>query len=802
MGHDELRAAGNRRLTDYEPKVQTMHELDADALFHRCDPETFSFRTTDELAVLDDVVGQQRAIEAIRFGIGIEREGFNLFAIGPSGIGKHHLINQFLRDKAVDQPTPPDWIYVHDFDRVRSPRAIEMAPGVGRRACQRVDRLLTELEVALRSVFENDDFRARRRAIHHEHEHRREAALQALADEGREAGLALSQSADGFTIAPVREGSLVSPDALEALPESERLAIEQARDALGKRLRELLDEFPKWERELTGHLVELEREAVAAGVEDLFTAVEREFEDAPVFVEHLERVRRDVIDNPWTILPAQDAQEAGPPERATALTGPERYQVNLLVDNGGTDGAPIFYEDDPTLDNLVGRIEYEVKLGALVTHFGLIREGSLHRANGGYLIVDARKLLANAAAWDVLKRTLYAGEIRVDSGRDAGSQPTTLSLAPDPIPLDIKIVLVGERGTYYTLREFDPDIDELFKVMADFDTETERTDEVLQTYARLIATLVNRDDLAPFDRCAVARVIEHSSRLAHDSTKLSLRMRTIADLLAEADHWAEGDVVTAGDVQKALDQQDARNGRIRDELAEQISDGTVVIPTDGLAIGRINGLSVLAFGQSSFGRPSRISASVAPGTGSLVDIERAVELGGPIHSKGVMILHGFLAGRYATDFPLLLSASIVFEQSYGPVDGDSASGAETCALLSAIGEFPLRQSIAMTGAMDQYGAVRAVGGVNDKVEGFFDVCMQRGLDGSHGVIMPSANIQELMLRAEVVDAVRAGQFHIWPVEHVDEALALLSGRTAEATSAAIRARLEAFAAIASRYHRT
>ncbi len=772
-----------------------MRSLTVDELYTVCDAESLGFETTEELEELETIVGQERAVDAIRFGIDIDQEGFNLFAIGPSGIGKHYVISQFLHDRAPQAPTPDDWIYVHNFEDPRRPRAIRLPSGEACVAREKTDAMILELEAAVRACFEQEDFRARRRSIHHEFDKRHEAALREVDEAARDDGLTLVRTNDGFTFVPIDDDE----DAPEP-DDEERARLDEAKEALSKTLRAALDKFPGWEKERREALREQEHAAVEAAIAPIFEAVRAEFEDSPDFVAHLEAVEEDVIADPSVFLPnEEDERPRNPFERATRLTGAERYSVNVVIDHSKTVGAPIVYEDDPTVDNLIGRIEYESHYGSLTTNYGLIRPGALHEANGGFLVVDARKLLSDRPAWELLKRALYASQIRIDSGREFQMAPNTLSLIPDPIPLDVKVVLIGERRTYYGLRELDPDVEELFKVMVDFDTEMPRSTDSVTTYSRLIATLVERDDLLPFTAGAVARVIEQSSRVAQDSTRLSTHMRNIADLLRESCHWADGEVVEAEDVQRAIDTQRYRNGRIRSEIARQISDARVVIRTDGEAIGRVNGLSVLSFGQSSFGRPSRISATVAPGYGDVVDIEREVDLGGPIHSKGVMILRGFLAHRYAERAPLALSASIVFEQSYGGVDGDSASVAETCALLSAISEAPIDQAIAVTGAMDQYGHVRAVGGVNEKIEGFFDVCAERGLTGRQGVVIPSANARDLMLRHEVVDAVGRGEFQVWTAEHVDEVLELLCGRSAEELAETVRRRLEKFAEVAREY---
>jgi lon-related putative ATP-dependent protease len=455
-----------------------------------------------------------------------------------------------------------------------------------------------------------------------------------------------------------------------------------------------------------------------------------------------------------------------------------RYQVNVLVDHGQSQGAPVVYESNPTYDNLTGRIEHMAQMGALVTDFNLIKAGALHRANGGYLILDARQVLLQPYAWDGLKRAIRAREMRIEPLGQALSLISTLSLAPQPVPLDVKVVLIGERLLYYMLYQLDPDFGELFKVEADFNEEMPRTPENNRLYARLIVTIARREQLRPFDRGAIARVIEHSARLSGDAEKLSVHLLSISDLLREADYWASvagNGAVTAGDVQRAIDAQIHRADRLQEQVQDQIRRGTILIDTTGARVGQVNGLSVVGLGHYAFGQPSRITARVRMGEGKVVDIEREVELGGPIHSKGVFILSSFLGARYAAERPLSLSASLVFEQSYGSVEGDSASMAELCALLSALAQVPVKQAWAMTGSVNQHGEAQPIGGVNEKIEGFFDVCRARGLTGEQGVIIPASNVQHLMLRHDVVEAVQAGQFHVYPMRTVDDAIELLTG---------------------------
>lgn len=458
-----------------------------------------------------------------------------------------------------------------------------------------------------------------------------------------------------------------------------------------------------------------------------------------------------------------------------------RFQVNVLVDHSDTEGAPVVFEDNPTYQNLLGRVEHMARMGALMTDFNLIKRGALHRANGGYLLLEARKILMQPFAWEGLKRALRSGQLRLESPGEMYSLISTVSLEPEPVPLKVKVALIGDPMLYYLLSTYDPEFGELFKVKADFAERMDRDPEQQKQYARLIAGLVQENELRPFDRGAVARVIEHSARVVGDGEKLSTQVKGITDLLREASYWAgqsEDEVVTAEDVQKALDAKIYRSDRLRARIQEEIQRDTLLIDTEGTQVGQVNGLSVIQLGDFAFGRPSRITAQIRLGKGEVINIEREVELSGPLHSKGVLILSGFLGGRYATEQPLSLSASLVFEQSYGGVDGDSASSAELYALLSAIAQVPIRQSLAVTGSVNQHGQVQAIGGVNEKIEGFFDVCQARGLTGDQGVLIPVANVKNLMLRHDVVEAVKENRFHVYPIETIDQGIEILTGTPA------------------------
>jgi len=761
--------------------MATVQPLRPDQLCQTCDGSQFDFETTDELEDLAEIIGQERAVNAVQFGIGIRREGYNLFALGPSGTGKRTTIGRFLDRKAATEPIPADWCYVNNFEFSYQPRALQLPPGRGAVLRKDMEKLVEELRTAIPAAFESEDYRTRRQEVQEEFKEQQEKAFGELRDQARERSIALIRTPSGLAVAPLKEGEVMSPDEFQKLPEEERTRFEKEIADVQEQLQQALPQARQWERKAREKVKELDRQVATFAVGGMMDELCEKYADLAHVVDYLNAVQKDVVDNLDAFRKRdEETQVMGIPLPSSVAQEPllRRYQVNVLVDHSESKGAPVVYESNPTYNNLIGRIEQIAQMGALLTDFNLIKPGALHRANGGYLILDARQLLLQAYAWEGLKRAIRSRQVRIESLGQALSLISTISLAPEPVPLDVKVVLIGDRMLYYQLYQLDPDFGELFKVAADFSEEMVRTPENNLLYARMIATMARRNDLRPFDRGAVARVVEHSSRLAGDAERLSVHLLSIADLLREADYWAGvsgNGVVTGDDVQQAIDAQIHRADRVRERVQDRILRGTILIDSSGERVGQVNGLSVIGLGNFAFGQPSRITARVRIGGGKVVDIEREVELGGPIHSKGVLILSSFLGARYAAEHPLSLSANLVFEQSYGGVEGDSASMAELCALLSALAQVPVRQSLAMTGSVNQHGESQPIGGVNEKIEGFFDICKARGLTGEQGVIIPASNVQHLMLRHDVVDAVQAGQFHIYPMRTVDEALELLTG---------------------------
>jgi lon-related putative ATP-dependent protease len=758
--------------------MKNITALHPDALYRRCDTSSFAFQTTAELDDLPSIVGQPRAMNAVEFGMGMRKPGYNLFVLGPPGAGKHTMLRQHLEKLAHGEARPPEWCYVNNFNDPNKPRALRLP--LGRAGALRADmqQFIEELRAAIPATFDSEEYRAKVEQIDAEFREQEAQALNEIGEDATKDGIALLRTPAGFSFAPVKDNEVISPDEYNQLPQAQREHMEGTMAALRERLEKVIRQAHVWHRQRRDRLRALNREVTQFAVGHLTDELKERYQDLPEVAQYLDAVREDVIEN------VDDFRKPG--ETPAMAFGPaagepanlRRYQVNVLVEHSAANGAPVRQEDHPTFQNLIGRVEHLSQFGALVTDFGLIKPGALHLANGGYLLIDVHKLFAQPYAWEGLKRALLTGAIAIESLGQMYSLISTVSLEPEPIPLNIKVVLFGDRYAYYLLSAYDPDFSKLFKVAADFEDEVARSPEHVLDYARLIATVARKEALKPFDRTAVARVIEWSSRLAGDAEKLSTHLQALADVLHEADHWAGAAgraVVSAEDIERTIKTQIYRLDRLRERSQEAILRNILLIDTDGVRVGQVNGLSVVQLGDFAFAHPTRVTAATRLGDGEVIDIQREVALGGPLHSKGVLTLSAFLAARYAQSRPLSLSASITLEQTYGQVEGDSASVAELCALVSSIAEVPIKQSLAVTGSVNQWGQVQAIGGVNEKIEGFFDICAKRGLNHSQGVLIPAANVGHLMLRDDVVAAVAAQQFWIYPIATVDEALELLTG---------------------------
>lgn len=749
-------------------------------LARRCDPATFGFADTTEVEDLDASFGQPRAEAAASFGIGIRRDGYNLYVLGPPGAGKETLLRHVIARDAAAETRPDDWCYVNNFADPHRPRALRLPAGRGRALRDAMKQLIDELQAAIPAAFDRDEYRAHSEQITAEFAERHEKAFTALAESASAQDIALVRTPTGFTMAPTKDGEVITPEAFGALPHEAQQKIEKAIAGLQERLAALLHETQRWRKEHRERVRELNREVASFAIGREIEELRRDYGDLPEVLAYLAAVEQDLVDNSDDFRRGPEAAPTPLPLAIPDGQGPNfrRYQVNLLLDRSEHEGVPVVHEDLPTHPNLLGRVEHIAQLGALITDFTLIKPGALHRANGGYLLLDVMKLLAQPFAWEGLKRALTTRRIRIESLGQMYSVVSTISLEPEPIPLEVKVVLFGERYWYYLLFALDPDFGELFKVAVDFDDDVTRTEQNQAELVRLIATIARRQGMLPFDRAAVARLVDTRAREADDNERLSAHVQGLIDLMAEADFAARrGGLarVRSDDIDAAIAAGRERAGRIAQTLREHILRDSILVATRGEVVGQVNGLSVFELANRRFGTPTRITARTRVGDGEVIDVQREVALGGPIHAKGVLILASFLAARFSAKRPHSLRASLVFEQTYGVVEGDSASVAELCALLSSLAEAPIRQSIAITGSVNQAGEVQVIGGVNEKIEGFFDICAARGLDGSHGVVIPIGNVKNLMLRADVVAAAEAGRFQVYAVASIDEAIEILTG---------------------------
>src|SRR5574337_48139 len=754
--------------------------LTPDVLRKVCPPESLPFGGTDELKPLE-VVAQARAVEAITFGIGIRCEGFNLFALGPAGAGKTTAIKRFLASEAAKLPAPPDWCYVNNFADPQRPRALCLPPGRAHVLQSDCERLLEELKTGVPRAFESEAYEQNRQSILEELQKQTSDELEALRKRADALGFGLAKTASGFMIVPMLRGKPLKPEGFEGLDEETKQLVNQRMEEVQKDLAATRRRIRDLEREAKNRLDGIDREVATSAVDHLIEEVKDNYADHAAVQAHLEAIREDVIANVDLFRREQTGAQGQPDPSAMLRQGMDpfdRYRVNVLIEHGENGGAPVVVEPHPTCQNLLGRVEHQVHMGALYTNFLMAKAGALHRANGGFLVVEAMELLKQFFAWDQLKRTLKNRRIRIEEPGEQFRLFSTVTLEPEPIPLNVKVVLIGNSWLYYLLHAYDPEFQELFKVQAEFSDRVARTPDTILSFARLLSTCCGAEGLRPFDRGAVAKLVKHSSRLIEDQNKLATQFSHLLDVAREACFRAGRNGhqrVMAEDVRNAITAKIRRANRLEELLQELVLDRTLLVDTEGAVVGQVNGIAVIQLGEYHFGKPSRITARAFLGRGGIIDIEREARMGGRIHSKGVLILSGYLGGRYVQQTPLALSASLAFEQVYEEVEGDSASSAEVYAILSSLSGLPIRQGLAVTGSVNQHGEVQAIGAVNAKIEGFFDVCHARGLTGEQGVLIPASNVRHLMLREDVVEAVSAGKFQIFPVQTIDEGIALLTG---------------------------
>jgi lon-related putative ATP-dependent protease len=756
-------------------------ELTAEQVRLQCPPDVFKCDSTEELEPKDGIIGQDRALSALKFGLNIAKAGFNVYVSGLAGTGRTTAIKSFVEALAAKKSTPSDWCYVHNFTDAYCPKALGVPAGTGKTLRRDMETTIEDARRSLVQTFTSKEYAQRREEITEDFNKKKEAVFKKLDKKARENGFILQTTPVGVLFIPASDGEPMSEEAYNELGDKEKEELKKKQQELADELKEQIARLTSERSAIDKQLEDTDREVAGYSIRHLFAKLREKYAELPQVVDYLKEVEQDIVANFEQFREEPKGQEGDPMAAMREMAQKHalrKYEVNLLVDNSELKGAPVVLELNPTFNNLFGRIEKEAQFGALSTDFTMIKSGSLHRANGGYLVVRIEDILTNFQSWDGLKRALRDGKMVIEELGERLGFVVTKSLKPEPIPLEVKVVLIGEPIFYYLLLRLDPDFKELFKVKADFDSRMDRTKTNLKKYAGVICRICNSENLKHLSRDALAQIIEHSSRLAGDQGKLSALFADIADILREASFWAEQDKakhIEGKHVDKAIEEKVYRSNLIQQRINEMIDKGMIIIDAAGEKTGQVNGLAVIDLGDFSFGRPSRITASVGVGREGLIDIEREAKLGGPLHTKGVMILSGYITDKYVGEIPLSLSARLVFEQSYEEVEGDSASSTELYAILSRLADVPIKQGIAVTGSVNQKGEVQAIGGINEKIEGFFEVCRAKGLNQGQGVLIPASNVRNLMLKEEVAAAVKEGKFHIYPVSTIDQGIEVLTG---------------------------
>lgn len=758
-----------------------VEKLPVEQYRNRFETSRIECSTTRELKPLKEIVGQKRALSALTFGLNIEEKGFNVFVSGMHGTGRLSAVCKFIRTLAKTKLPGNDWIYVNSFDNPYQPNAIRLPPGMGKQFREDMAAFIDEAKRFIPKAFESEDYATRHDNALREIEEQKALLLAHIDEVAQEKGFLVQPGPQGLLTIPLQEsGEPYKQEEFVNLPTDVQMQYQKRKDELLVELRNTFRQMRDLDKKGGEAIGELNRDVVLNAIGHRIAALKDKYDDVDEISEYIDAVQHDIVEHIPQFMPepAQQAQQVQQQAPQSPDLPFRKYEINVIVDNARDDGAPVVFEQNPSYVNLFGKIEKEFQYGVVTTDFTMIRPGSIHRANGGFLIMMAEDLFRNPMSWEELKTMLKTGHIIVEEPAERMGFITTKGIKPEPIPLSLKVVIIGTPDINYLLYTLDPDFQELFKVRADFDTSMDRTDENVMNYASFICAVCEEFNHRHLDRSAVAKVIEYGSRLADDQSKLTTRFSVVADIIAEASYYAEqegSEFTSARHVTKAIEEKIYRSNLVQEKIQEYITKGIILIDTEGQKTGQVNGLAVVGLGEISFGRPDRVTASIGIGRGSIIDIEREAAMGGPIHTKGVLILSGFLNGRYARDKPLSLSARLVFEQSYSGVDGDSASSTELYALLSAISGLPINQSIAVTGSVNQKGEVQAIGGVNEKIEGYFEVCRAKGLSGKQGVMIPASNVQNLMLKEEIIEAAKEGKFAIYPVKTIDEGIEVLTG---------------------------
>ncbi|MBI2171302.1 MAG: AAA family ATPase [Chloroflexi bacterium] len=758
-----------------------------DKLTCRCDPDSLGFETTEELSPLEGTVGQDRAIAALDFGLNVEAPGYNIYVVGYPGTGRTTTLLGFLNRVASEHPTPDDWCYLHNFRDPLQPLAVRVPPGIGRQLVQDMEELIRDCLRNIPGAFESEEYRTKVEEAMRGVQTQRESITQSIDEEAQRQGFTVQPSPTGILTTPIINGQPISREVYNALSEEVKAALRVKSEALQEFINKRLIELRRVEREVFRLRAQVDRDLVRSVTAPAFMELKEKYKDIPAVLAHMDDVREDIAEHvdEFRVHEEQRQQQEQTQDEAAAVRDiPEaerftRYRVNVLVDNGRTEGAPVIFEYNPSYYNLFGRVEYRPRYGTAATDLTMVRPGAIHLANGGYLALQAKDILANPLAWGTLKHVLRTGEARIENFAEQNSSIPTATLRPEPIPISAKIVLMGTPQLFALLQRADEDFRKFFKVKADFDLSMEKTPENIRFYACFVCNRRRDFNIKPFHKGAVAKLVEYASRLVEDQERLTTRFIDIADLITEADYWARHDgssrLVMAEHIAKAIQQKTYRSNLPEERIQDFTDDGAIMIDTAGAVVGQVNGLSVLMLGDYTFGRPVRITARTSLGRGQVANLDREAQMTGRVHNKGFFILTSYLMGKYGQDRPLNVRSSIGFEQTYDEVEGDSASAAELYALLSSLSVMPIKQGIAVTGSVNQFGQVQAIGGAIYKVEGFYDVCKAKGLTGQQGVVIPMTNVKNLILRDDVVQAVKEGRFHVWAVDTIEQGMELLTG---------------------------
>lgn len=759
-------------------------ELSPDKAYRECDLSSFGFKTTEDLEMSDELIGQERAESAINFGLGMERRGYNLYLAGPSGVGKTSSIRAILSKIAKDKPVPPDWCYVNNFQNPNTPMAIELPTGKGKELKKDMEDLIESLKNDIPRAFESKEFEEERQRLMNEAQRQKNNLFEELQKRAAEQEIQIQFTPTGIVTIPLFHGKPITQEDYNSLDEAQRENLKLRKEKVDEEVPENLKKVRKLEKETVERIKELEKRVALFAVRDILDSIRERYKTYPRVIDYLDMVQKHILENIDNFTTDKSGGESGMqnpfrmPQQKPTFT---EYQVNVFIDNSSTEGAPVIFETHPTYTNLFGSIEREVRFGAVIADFSMINAGSLAKANGGYLVVEVLDVLKYPFVWDSLKKVLENEELRIEDVYQQYGLISSVGLRPEPIKINIKVIMSGNPMLYQLLYTYDEDFKKLFKVKADFDSVVERSDNMLSEYARFVKSICEKEDLKPFDLSGVEAVIEYSSRLAGNQEKLSVQFGAISKIIMEASYWTErrnSNYVMREHVEKAIDEKIYRSNMVEEKVQEMMEKGVILVDAEGKVVGQINGLAVYSLGDYAFGRPSRITCETFMGMEGVVNIERKANMSGNIHNKGVLIISGYFGTKYAHDKPMSLSANLVFEQTYEMVDGDSASVAEIVAITSSLSDIPINQSFAVTGSVNQKGKVQPIGGVNEKVEGFYHVCKAKGLTGEQGVVIPHQNVRNLMLKQEVVDAMKQGKFHIYPVETVDQAIEILMEKEA------------------------